>query len=125
MKISPGLRVWPLVVASSLVYLSHGMPQAGSNADGDLSFDKRDDKSYYVVYGKNTSVSNPDQVMALWTYLRAVASKVSNETDLVGHGTDIGVAFWSLPLTDDYAEIVAAYPNVRAPVHSGNAVLYL
>lgn len=119
MKILQQLTFPLLVVTSSLAFLSHGMPQASSITDNDPSISKRDDTSYYVVFAKNSS--NETQTTAITNLLESV---VSDPKNVSVHGSDLGVAFWSAPLTSDNAEKVGADSNVRLSVYLTYMVLY-
>lgn len=112
MKIQQQLTLPLLVVISLLALLSHGMPQARSVADDGPSISKRDDTSNYVVYSKDST--NKDQATAISNLLKDV---VSDPKSISAHGSDLGVAFWSAPLTPDNAKKVGADSNVRKPVH--------
>ena len=112
MKIQQPLTLPLLVVISLLPFLSHGMPQVGSITNDGPSISKRDDTSSYVVYSKDST--NKDQATAIGNLLRSV---VSDPKSISVHDSDLGVAFWSAPLTSGNAKKVGADSNVRKPVH--------
>ncbi|KAL8996024.1 MAG: hypothetical protein Q9169_004371 [Polycauliona sp. 2 TL-2023] len=87
------------------------MPQPGPITDKNAITSKRADTSNYVVYPKNRK--DHDQTTALGQLLQSV---VLDSNDLIVHGSVLGVAFWSVPLTCDAAQKVADDPNVGALV---------
>lgn len=107
MKIQQQLTLPLLAVISSLASQSHGMPQAGSITDVGPPSSKRDDISNYVVYSKDSN--NKDQATAIGSLLKDV---VSDPKSISVHDSDLGVAFWSVPLTPDNAKKVGADSNV-------------
>jgi len=112
MQLQQRLTLPLLVVISLLATISQGMPQAGSTTDDGLSIGTREDRSYYVIYSKDST--NKDRETAISKPLGDVAS---DPKSVSAHGSDLGVAFWSVSLTPDQAKKVEADPNVRKPLH--------
>lgn len=102
-----------LILVSFLAILHYGMPQTGSNIGSGPAISKRDDLSNYAVYGKN--FTDRDQTLAIWNLLKDI---VFDEKNLTGHGGDIGMAFWSLPMTDDDAKTIRVDAKVRPLVQT-------
>lgn len=105
MQILQQLTVSLLTATSSLAFVTHGMPQFGSD---DQSLIKRDDTSNSVVYPKD--FANKTQATAIGNLLKAL---VSDPKSISVHGGNLGIAFWGVPLTSAEAQKVEADPNVR------------
>ncbi|KAL8672113.1 MAG: hypothetical protein Q9168_003419 [Polycauliona sp. 1 TL-2023] len=82
------------------------MPQSGSITDSNAISSKRADTSNYVVYPKNSS--RHGQTKELGQFLQIVVIGVK---DLHSHGSDLGVAVYSVPLVADAAQKVMADPR--------------
>ncbi|KAL8646758.1 MAG: hypothetical protein Q9226_006726 [Calogaya cf. arnoldii] len=79
------------------------MPQQGSSTDGKPVISKRADTSNYVIYAKDST--NKGQTTAIGDLLKGV---VSDSEEISVHESDLGVAFWGVPLTPDAAKKVGA-----------------
>ncbi|KAL8853327.1 MAG: hypothetical protein Q9221_001803 [Calogaya cf. arnoldii] len=89
------------------------MPQQGSSTDGKPATSKRADTSNYVIYAKDST--NKDQTTAIGDLLKGV---VSDSKNISVHESDLGVAFWGVPLTSDAAKKAGADSNVGAVVQA-------
>lgn len=83
------------------------MPPIGPVIDDYLSLIKREDTHNYVVYFKDST--NKDKTTAICNLLKGL---VTDPNLISVHDSDLGVAFWSAPLTSNNAKKVEADSNV-------------